>query len=287
PNSLQSLSLGGHIDDVVFNTVLDQHGQSLRRLSLYQDDADDDDGSGDGPPPPPPFVLTPVLVTRLAEACPNVELLELCMTRTRGDARECAVYRALAAVPRLRRLSLKLRYTIDISEDAQEEDSFTGDPEDLPRADLSRIFADAAFGATLARSIFDLISPGGSSGRLQYLRLELVHKVGRDYRFYTLAYDRRFADLLRWLGRPWICKRPRRGGAGTGTGTPADVEIRDADPGRTVAAGRVWQEVDEESRRWPGSGAERYIDAFGDVWPQTGAPRWWEHWTSRPLSPEV
>ena len=290
PNSLQSLSLGGHIDDAVFNTVLDQHGQSLRRLSLYQDGPDDGDeyDPEDGrPPPPPPFVLTPGLVARLAEACPKVQILELCMTRTRGDARECAVYRALAAVPRLRRLSLTLRHTIDISEDTQEEDGgpFMGHPDELPRADLSRAFADAAFDAALARSIFDLISPGGSRGRLQHLRLELVQTVGRDYRSYPLAGDWRFYDLLRWLGRPWICERPRRSGAGTGTGTPADVEIRDAHPDRTVAAGRAWQEVDEESRRWPGPGAESYVDAFGDVWPHTGAPQWWEHWTSRPLYP--
>ncbi len=286
PNSLQSLSLGGHIDDALFHTVLDQHGQSLRRLTLHQDDADDDDGydSEDGPPPPPPFVLTPVLVARLAEACPNVELLELSMTRTRGDARECAVYRALAAVPRLRRLSLTLWYTIDISEAAQEEDGpFLGYPEEIPRADLSRAFADAAFDAALARSIFDLVSPG-SSDRLQHLRLDLKHTAGRYYR-YPYACDERFHDLLRWLGRPWICERPRWSGAGTGTGTPADVEIRDGDPRRTVEAGRAWQEVDEESRRWPGE--DRFIDAFGDVWPQTGAPRWWEHWTSRPLSPQV
>ena len=62
------------------------------------------------------------------------------------------------------------------------------------------------------------------------------------------------------------------------------MEIRDADPRRTVEAGRAWQEVDDMSRLCPGE--DRFIDAFGDVWPQTGAPRWWEHWTSRPLCPD-
>ena len=285
PNSLQSLDLGGHIDEALFNTMLDQHGQSLRRLTLLQSDADDDSGydSEDGPPPPPPFVLTPVLVAQLAEACPNVELLELRMTRTRGDARECAVYRALAAVPRLRRLSLTLRYTIEISEEALEENgSFMGYADEIPRADLSRGFADAAFDAALARSIFDLVSPGGS-GPLQHLRLEPLHTAGRHHRS-AYAGDHQFYYLLKWIARSWICERPRWTSAGAGTGTLADVEIRDDDPRGTVEAGRAWQEVDEVSKRWPGE--DRFIDAFGDVWPQTGAPRWWEHWTSRPLCPD-
>ncbi|KAK3896741.1 hypothetical protein C8A05DRAFT_39711 [Staphylotrichum tortipilum] len=65
PNSLQSLSLSGHIDEALLNTLLDQHGQSLRRLSVLEDTADDGYESEDNPPPPP-FVLTPALVARLA-----------------------------------------------------------------------------------------------------------------------------------------------------------------------------------------------------------------------------
>ncbi|KAK3899355.1 hypothetical protein C8A05DRAFT_18195, partial [Staphylotrichum tortipilum] len=248
PNSLQSLCLYGHINEALFNTLLDQHGQSLRRLSLLH-----------GNSPPPPFALTPAVAARLAEACPNVEFLELRMDRTRGDARECGVYRALGALPRLRRLSLTLRYTMYISKEVLEDDgSFSYETEEVPRADLSRAFADAAFDAALARSIFDLVSPGGS-GRLQHLRLEPEHTAGR-HRWSPYGGDQRFHYLLRWLGRSWICERPRRSGDGTGTGsgTPADVKIREDDP-----CGTHWH------------GEEIFIEAFGDVWPQTGAPRWW------------
>ena len=94
PNSLQSLYLHGHIDEALFNTLLVQHGQSLRRLSLLSHTAYDGFEWEDNPPPPP-FVLTPALSARLAETCPNLELLELLMNRTQGDARECGVYRAL------------------------------------------------------------------------------------------------------------------------------------------------------------------------------------------------
>ncbi|KAK3896740.1 hypothetical protein C8A05DRAFT_39710, partial [Staphylotrichum tortipilum] len=190
------------------------------------------------------------------------------MDRTRGDARECGVYRALGAFPRLQRLSLTLWYTMVISEEVLEDDgSFSYKTEEIPRVDLSRAFADAAFDTTLARSIFNLVSPGGSSSNsLQHLRLEPAHTAGRHHRS-RYGGDYRFHTLLRWLGRPWICERPRRSDTGTGAGTPADVEIREQESRVTAEAGRAWQELAEVSKHWHGE--EIFIEAFGDVWPQT------------------
>lgn len=269
-NSLRNLYLQGHIDEALFNTVLDQHGTSLHCLSLLPfpdyDGYEDEDN-----PPAPPFVLTPALSARLAEKCPNLELLEICMNRTQGDAHECAMYRGLGSLPRLRRLSLTLWFTIDINEEAFEDGEFAGYAEDIPREDLSRSFANAAIEAGLARSIFDLLSPPGSS--LQHLQLVTQHMTGRHPRGWY-DNDHRFHLLLRWLARSWICERRKRGhGART-------VEIREHESRGTVEAGKEWQSLAEASKYFHGE--EVFIQAFGDVWPQT-TPRWWEDWTSLPL----
>jgi hypothetical protein len=57
---------------------------------------------------PLPFVLTRKLVEALVQACPNLQDLELLVPRSKGDEEEARIYRALAELPQLDRLSLFL-----------------------------------------------------------------------------------------------------------------------------------------------------------------------------------
>ncbi|KAG7284928.1 hypothetical protein NEMBOFW57_009543 [Staphylotrichum longicolle] len=276
-NSLESLSVDGHIDDALFHTILDQHGRSLRYLYFHPyENYDNDEYDGDWPPPC--VVLTPARAAQLAEKCPNLEIAELQIDRTLGDARECAIYRELRRLPRLRRLSLTLWFVVHPNEDEwdatlDEQPMYHG--EDIPRPYLSQAFANAAVDANLARAIFDRLTapPGGS---LERLRLLVRRKQGR---YAPASDDDRFGDLLRWFARDWICERRKSGR----DNTPV-VEIRELEPSATVDAGKEWQSIGEGKRQF--GGEEVFVKAFDDVWPQTTS-RWWEDWKSVPLSPDV
>ena len=61
------------------------------------------------------------------------------------------------------------------------------------------------------------------------------------------------------------------------------VEVRERGRRGTVEAGKQWQAIAEASKHYWGE--EIFIEAFGDVWPQT-TPRWWEDWKSVPLCPD-
>ena len=273
-NSLRGFSLGGHIDEALFDTVLDRHGKSLRHLSLRPWPNYDED-EYEEQPPPPPVCLTPALSARLAEKCPNLEQAQFFVDRSLGDARECAVYRGLGRLPRLRRLSLTLWFTINVDEDTEEGyDHFNGDPEDISRANLSLAFSNAAIDAGLARGVFDLTSH--PDGGLQHLQLLIEHKV--DPYFWGMYHcDGRFQALLAWFARDWICERRK-----SGDNTPV-VEIRERNPRRTAEVAKEWQYLAEGQKQFKGE--EVFVEAFGDVWPQTG-PRWWEDWKSIPLCPD-
>lgn len=275
PHSLRYLQLDGHVNDELFEAVLNHQGASLRHLSMatYLDDrfepAEDD-------APPPPFVLTPALAARLAEACVNLEYAMLPVDRTLGDARECATYRGLGRLPRLTRLLLQLRFTCPPKTDESVaevlEDGFEDPRQKIPRAYFKQVFANAALDAGLSRAIFDLV--GAPNGRLQYL--ELVPQILQTPS--TPAFHWRFYNLLRWLAQPWVCERSIRGA------DPTHVETREMQPLQTHQAGREWQGL---AQGVPFELGRVYVEAFGDLWPQAmNRPRWWEGWSSMPLCPD-
>ena len=270
-NSLRDLLVGGHIKEVFFDTLLERHGKSLRHLVVKSWPHYDMDEYEEYPPPPPVF-LTPALAARLAEKCPNLEQVGLDVDRSLGDARECAVYRGLGRLPRLRRLSLNLWFTVSAIDDALNENDDSGwECGRVPRACLSQAFANAAVDANLARAIFDMSSPGGG---LQYLELQTWRKMG----FHTIPVnDGQLYNILEWFSRDWICERRRSGD------NISVAEVRERGSGATKQAAEEWQYLAETSEHR--GGEEVFVQAFGDVWPQT-TPRWWEDWKSMPLCPD-
>jgi len=261
-NPLQRLDLSGLISDATFNIVLRCHGGTLRNLSVYPY-RDEESRS-------PLVVFSEAVVQRLAEQCPYLEQVELPINRTRGDSRETGIYRALSRLPRLKRAFLRLRFSIGPDEEYWDEEtdgeyplSFSFSGEEIPFAYLREAFSNSAIDATLALSIFNLISSGGS---LRYLKLETSRKMGRN----APGYYGPFCNILRWFNRSWVCKRDAQG----------RVTVRELDRKGTAYAGEEWQYLSEEPQY---QGEEIYQQVFNDIWPQR-TPEWWKDWKSLPLS---
>ncbi len=262
PSSLRSVHLEGEITGGLVDAVLLRQGTSLRQLSWdahhnpYHDG--DDDTSR-------PVVLNPALAARLADTCLDLERGRFTMMRTMGDAQECAVYRELGRLPRLKHLALNLHFTTPPAR------MDFASPK-LPRPFVRQVLENAAIDAGLARAVFDVVA--GSNGPLQHLQLLPRRMVTMDS---PASYDSKFHTLVRWLTRSWVCDLPIRGADCT------HLEVRELAPQETADAGKVWEGLGQGIRtEWD----RVYGEAFGDLWPQAmSEPRWWEHWSSMPLRP--
>jgi hypothetical protein len=262
---LQRLELDGYISNEAFDIVLRRHGGALRNLSM--------DPYRDCESLNPLVEFSEAVVQRLAEQCPNLEQVRLQVNRTRGDNRETGIYRALSRLPRLRRAFLRLLYSVGPDEEYWDEEvdgeyplSSSIHGEEIPFVYLREVFSNSAIDATLALSIFNLISSGGS---LRYLRLEPRRKIGFNSPA-SLGIGQ-FQDLLRWFNRSWVCKRDIRD----------RVTVGELDKKRTVSASKEWQFELSDEEKWYGD--EIFGEVFRDIWPQKTA-EWWNDWESLPLS---
>jgi hypothetical protein len=254
-NPLHRLHLSGYISNEAFDIILRRHGGALRNLSVepYRDDESRN----------PLVVFSEAVVQRLAEQCPNLEEVWLSVNRTRGDDRETGIYRMLSRLPRLRRAFLRLHFSIGPDEEFWDEETDGEHPlalgfqgEEIPFVHLREAFSNSAIDATLARSIFNLISSGGS---LTYLRLEMHRKMGLSTQSSGIGF---FESILRWFNRSWVCKRDARG----------RVTVRELDREGTATAGENWQYLSEERQY---NGEDIYQEVFHDIWPRR-TPEWWK-----------
>ncbi|KAE8451323.1 hypothetical protein EG329_003952 [Mollisiaceae sp. DMI_Dod_QoI] len=222
---LQCLELSGYISKEAFDIVLRCHGGALRNISVhpYRDIESQN----------PLIVFSEAVVQLLAEQCPNLEQVRLPVNRTRGDNRETGIYRALSRLPRLRSAFLWVWYSVGPDEEYWDEEingeypfasSIYEGPE-IPFVYLHEAFSNSAINATLALSIFNLISAGGS---LRYLRLEPHRKMGQN--------APTVPNILRWFNRSWVCRRDFRG----------RITARELDKEGSAAAGEEWQYLNEE-----------------------------------------
>lgn len=259
---LQRLKLSGYISNEVFDLVLRRHGKALRTLSLYPRRGKHSQN--------PVVIFSEATVRRLVEQCPRLEEVRLPVNRTRGDYQETGIYYTLSKLPRLRRAFLTLQYTVGPDEEFWDNErdgdyplSYRTQAEDIPPAFLREAFSNCAMDATLALSIFNLIS---SSGSLRYLRLELMQKRG----FNAPAFgDGVFLNVLRWFSRPWVCKRDIRG----------EVTVSELNKKQTARAGKEWKDLSEEELN---PGEEIFMEVFQEIWPSKTL-EWWKDWESLPL----
>ncbi|EPE34692.1 hypothetical protein GLAREA_10386 [Glarea lozoyensis ATCC 20868] len=264
---LRQLRLSGYINSETFDVIVQRHGRTLLSLEVSPPPRDDVESKT------PPVAFNNEVVQRLADLCPNLEQISIPLVRTRGDAEETGIYRALRRLPRLRCALLRLSYTIGPEDDGSWDEgvgkddppaAYFHDPEDLPPAYLREVFSNIAVDETLALSIFNTIASGGS---LKYLKLEI------DMQCTSQLYHTGFLALLRWFSRSWILKRDVRG-------KDTAVEIQSEE---TARAGEEWIYQMSEEGMAADRGEEVYVEAFKALWPQK-TKEWWNDWTSLPLS---
>jgi hypothetical protein len=264
-NPLQQLELNGYISHQ--HTVLCRHGSALLSLTVrpYRDDESRN----------PLLIFSEAVVQQLVEHCPNLEQIQLPVNRTRGDDQEIGIYRALSKLPRLKRAFLTLWFSIGPDEDYWDEETDGEYPlsaslsgEKIPFVFLREAFSNSAIDASLALSIFTIIS---SAPSLSYLRLEMRRKMGLHGPS-SFGYGM-FEVLLRWFNRSWVCKQDIRG----------ELTVRELDRKGTALAGEEWRYLSEEPQY---EGEDVYQDVFKDIWPQR-TPEWWKDWKSLPLSDAV
>ncbi|SPO01647.1 uncharacterized protein DNG_04320 [Cephalotrichum gorgonifer] len=188
---LESIELKGPFLDETFDAVLSR-GASLRRLKLIPERDYDLQRL--------PFVFTRKRVEALAQACPNIQDLELLIPRSKGDEEEVRIYNAIGSLPQLDRLSLLLDCSnIRAAEQEVDSDSDLADPS----------ICDAIINLTtdrrLATDIFDAIC---------------LHRSPRLIRIYPDGMGNFGTDVLEWsmifirncLARAWIRRRDDRWG---------------------------------------------------------------------------
>lgn len=264
---LQRLNLSGYFTAAAVDAILRRQGSTLRDLELDSRPRGPDD---DGNPTTPNAIFSAFLVQRLVTSCPDLEELVLTIPRTRGDAAETAAYRALSRLRSLRRLHLRLVYTVEPENEDEwpEMDYFSssGIPYDYIRDAMSNCAVDA----TLARAIFDVLSAHNDG--LTYVRLEPERKI--EHCNVPGASLCNFQDMLRWFARHWVCTR-----------SEGVVRVRELDEEATARGGEEWKEIVNEPRY---DEEDMFSELFKENWPQETplADEWWRNWTSLPLSSE-
>lgn len=143
---LKSLDVCGMLGAETFEAIVHHHAGHLNKLRVIPSRAEWLEGET--------LVLTRERVEALATACPNITDLELLVPRRKGNEEEAGIYRALARLRRLNRLSLFLdcssenRY-LDYGSGPHhpDEEKAVGDREERDAA------INAAIDSTLALSI--------------------------------------------------------------------------------------------------------------------------------------
>ncbi|KAK4034622.1 hypothetical protein C8A01DRAFT_38929 [Parachaetomium inaequale] len=191
---LQSLELKGTFHETTLEAILDSHGASLQSLRLVPE--------RDYDIIPLPFVLTRKRVESLVQACPNLQDLELLVPRSKGDEEEARIYRALAELPRLDRLSLFLDCS-NVFEVEEDPGPFVPDiaEERIRDVIINLNTSDRA----LATDIFDALCLHRSPRLIRLYPAE-IRNFGTEVREWSMLFIR---DCL---SRAWVRQRDDRAG---------------------------------------------------------------------------
>ena len=259
---LEHLELLRYFADETFDSVLQIHGHSLRKVRLIparETGQSDEDIK--------PYVLSRHWIQARCQACPSLREAELLVPRTMGDEDEPRIYDALSTLPRLERLSLVLDCSNivaarDNRNNEEYGDQFPACPVEVSPKHVRDAFVNAAIDGTLAASICDRISSSSRHSPLQKIRLQILGAGN----FGNKLVDEDFHLVVSWLGRSWRWTRDAR------QGHEQESSLR---------------EVIVKKRREAGKELAEGLDPFyaavlGDIWPnKTGS--WMNEWKSFPL----
>jgi hypothetical protein len=270
-NPLTSLRLVGFFGPQTISLVLSHHGHQLRYLLLsFTEPLSETDlaqGRAD-------FATVPLLHD-LRQSCPLLEELSLCMLRSRGDASEVAIYRAIGQIPSLRKVHLSILCPQPFTWDGTSFEAFVDlcDQDQQIDANSSHLlesaFVNLAMDEKLARSIFRVISTAKPlyAQPLECLELRINPLEGHgDYTTSTLI------DILRYIARSWVCSRRLR------DDEPHQCYLTEYDTQNILD-----REEAEEYEELPSLGDSQYAQAFCRVWPKGREGDWKKEWHSFPL----
>lgn len=244
--------------------------------------------------------LDEATLAELADRCPAIETLALKIRRSRGDATEVALYRALGRFPRLRRLALTLDASpppwfpaappaverqdtaVDSSFDEFDRRYLSGDLYPYRNGHIRDVLINTAVDETLARAIFQTVcavqarnyTHGVAATTAPLERMTVQVEGGRAFphrgTMRPMVWD--LILYIAALGRRWLLERDVR------------------DDARDVVHAR---EIDKEGRLQsmnPGRTGypSTYLPIFRRIWPETpgGTADWWDDWRSYPLITE-
>lgn len=245
-NPLENMELRGFIADRTFTMVLHRHGATLakfRFLPVRQDRMQ-----------VKPYVISHDSIQEMQKRCPNLQEIERLIARTQGDEQEVSIYRTLGTLPRLHCASL----TLDCSHFPDR--STTIDEDESKKASRVREkLINSAIDSSLALAMFHAIS----SPTLQSLELEVFEGGDSD--------DSNFSDIVRWIGRSWICIK-----------TP-DGKIAVREIGREERLSSWFLEsLEANLEEYPYG--KIYKRIWRELWPDERTGDWKEDWRSFPLA---
>lgn len=297
---LQHLCLSGFVGNDSFDIILRRHGKTLRSLHLdpYGHFLENDEHK-----PSELLKMSAADVQYMAESCPDLTEIEIPVSRSHGDAREVAVYRALSRFRHLKRAWLHLYYWVGPDENAfddiDEEDMYLSswDHDDVTLPHLKDAIVDCAIDETLARSIFDIISKAAdtshritstatSHSNLRWLRLDVQRRNGRFGNPGEGLFS--FDGLIELFTRDWIVERRNEphndaSHAAPSPQTPSRITITELHPERARQAAGEW----EYEKEWQHDSRQKFKTVFEELWhPDTNKPEWWNDWRSFPLQVE-
>lgn len=211
--ALQSIKLGGPVDERTVRAVLDYCGHRLRRLllSTYAVEETTYDELL-----VPTALVDVELIQEIQHECPKLEEMALTVLRSKDDANENAIYRALGTLASIRNIHLNIRFPTFFLRWPMNDD-FTplclggqGLNQDQ-ETELSNALADIAMDRDLAQSIFRIIS----MSKPEYSPpLERVSFAMRNMEHVDLTNIRwtkpHLNDLLEYTRRSWTCTRNPR-----------------------------------------------------------------------------
>lgn len=290
---LVTLYLCGYFHKATFDAVMQQHGASLRHLTLRPGKE-----MPHAPPrtpndvvKPEPFFLSNDEVEDIRRHCPDLLELSLWIHRTQGDGREVAIYRAIGDMRRLKSVDLELECS-----GFEGPNALTYVPWERYNLDESvrTSFVNAAIDETLVRSIFCLIfgpdSPAESRPGCLKLRAETALAEG--------PWDI-YLDIIRYLGRLLGARRlwafERKANVTIVTEhTPSSIPLRLYTSPNDVMRAKLFGHLRPQLWRWCGTwnwdemermdGITEIRDVWESLWPGTTIrPDWETTWTSWPL----
>ncbi|KAL2845300.1 hypothetical protein BJY01DRAFT_183388 [Aspergillus pseudoustus] len=160
---LKRLLLTCYYTNECVKTALKYHGKTLQKLGVIFLNRDDH------------FRVrtTPELIDEIRDCCPNLQGLTIRIPRSKGDAAEVRIYRALGNISYLRRLNLELDCSgvwlvWPVSDTASNGSSVDG-------LDPKAALINAAVDESLVRAILALVAAPGSSLRSLKVKTELGH----------------------------------------------------------------------------------------------------------------